>query len=326
MPFPLRCLGAVTMRLRSPRRQQCQTDMPDHGSEVTVTTLMPMYDNQAFEMELAETTISSTASSPPTKPQRSFRNKLHDKQETTAYLEGCNYVDEEKRIEKEVAGRRDKGCDGETDEEEEEVEFYLLEDGGGQTETDEDKCSEGEEKDGRESTEETKEWGQEQKVEEKGEQEKRNKDGGEGKRKSEEEVGGNKEKGRDEKMEVEKGWSEKKEDGENKSREDREMDICSETGSKKHDAVKSGIIGETVSSPPRPGRRSRIIRLYQYDDEGQRYCHLPEPTPDEPGPAPKLKHRSVSLTRLNAIMAAASTGPLHTRETGGEKPHFHIEI
>lgn len=302
--------------------------MPDHGSEVTVTTLSPMYDNQALEMELVETTISSTASSPPTKPQRSFRNKLHDKQENTAYLEGCDHMDEEKRTEEVVAGRsleeRNKGCDGETEKEEEEVQFYLLEDGGGQSETGEDKCSEGEEKDGRESTEETKEWGQEQKVEEKGEQEKRNKDGGEGKMKSEEEVGGNKEKGRDEKMEVEKGWSEKKEDGENKS---REMDICSETGSKKHNAVKSEIIGETVSSPPRPGRRSRIIRLYQYDDEGQRYCHLPEPTPDEPGPAPRLKHRSVSLTRLNAIMAAASTGPLHTRETGGEeKPHFHIEI
>lgn len=292
-------------------------------------TLTPMYNNQAFEMEQV------AASSPPAKPQRSFRTKREDEQETTAYLERCDYMEEERRIEGVVVGRRleerNEGYDGET--EEEKIKFYLLEDGEGQTETDDDKFSEeGGEINRRESTEnkgmeETKEWRQEKEVEKEDEQQSRSKEGGKGNKKNEEEVGGN-EKGRDVKRVEEEGWREDKEDGENESRgEDRASDICSrdETGSKKEEVMKSGIIeGEPVSSPP---RRSRVIRLYHYDDDGQRYCHLPEPTPDEPGPAPRLRHRSVSLTRLSAIMAAASAGPLDTRETGGEdRPHFQMEI
>ncbi|CAL8362101.1 unnamed protein product [Merluccius merluccius] len=58
------------------------------------------------------------------------------------------------------------------------------------------------------------------------------------------------------------------------------------------------------------GRRSRVIRLYQYDDEGHRYSHLPSPAPSELGPTPRLKQRSLSLTRLNAIMTAATAGPM----------------
>lgn len=313
--------------------------MPDHGSKVSMIILTPMYDNQAFEMEQVETAISSPASSPPAKPQRSFRTKREDEQETTAYLERCDYMEEEeRRIEGVVVGRRleerNEGYDGET--EEEKIKFYLLEDGEGQTETDEDKFSEeGEEINRRESTEnkgmeETKEWRQEKEVEKEDEQESRSKEGGKGNKKNEEEVGGINEKGRDVKRVEEEGWREDK-DGENESRgEDRASDICSrdETGSKKEEVMKSGIIeGERVSSPPCPGRRSRVIRLYHYDDDGQRYCHLPVSTPDEPGPAPRLRHRSVSLTRLSAIMAAASAGPLETRETGGEdRPHFQMEI
>jgi hypothetical protein len=64
------------------------------------------------------------------------------------------------------------------------------------------------------------------------------------------------------------------------------------------------------------GRRSRVIRLYQYDDEGQRYSHLPSPASIELDPAPRLKQRSLSLTRLSSIMAAATAGPL-TLPSGG---------
>ncbi|XP_051933598.1 uncharacterized protein LOC127608521 [Hippocampus zosterae] len=61
---------------------------------------------------------------------------------------------------------------------------------------------------------------------------------------------------------------------------------------------------EESSSPHRP---SRVIRVYQYDQDGLRYGHLSDP---DPNPLPKLKQRSVSLTHLNAIMAAASSGPM----------------
>ncbi|XP_044058724.1 uncharacterized protein LOC122879085 isoform X2 [Siniperca chuatsi] len=358
----LRCLGAVITRLRSLRQKQCQTDRPDHGSEVTMATLPPMYDNQAFEMEQVwdddsascatmETTISPTSSFPPDKPQRSFRNKREEEKETTAYLEGCDYMkEEERRMEKVVAAgrsleKKNKGCDGEVEEEEEREfsGFYLLggEDGGHQTETDEDERSEErEEKDGRENREEKKEWRQEEEVEEAGEQENRSKEDKEDRRGSEGEAVGNKKKGSDERREEVEGWREEKEGGDGEKRrreEDGETDICrdskSSTDTKQEDTAKNGITeggGEPSSSMTCPGRRSRVIRLYQYDEDGQRYCHLPDPAPDEPGPTPRLKQRSVSLTRLNAIMAAASAGPLDTRETGREeteeRPHFHMEI
>ncbi|KAM7412557.1 hypothetical protein PAMA_020100 [Pampus argenteus] len=357
----LRCLETVTKRLQSPWQQQRQTD----GSEVTVTTLPPMYDNQDQVEQMwdddstncasMETTISSTASSPPIKPKRSF--KREQEQEVTAPA-GCDHVkEEEKRLEEEVRilEEKNKGCDGKAGEE-------KREDGASETETDEDKCSEDrEEKDGR------RENGEEE-VEEAGEQE-----NGEETRSSEEE------KRRDEKMEKD-GWREEKggDDGEKKrSEEDEETDSRDseessgdteddETGGKKHGAKggreggdggegggegreggdeggggggeereeggDGGEEGEASSTMPRPGRRSRVIRLYQYNEEGQRYYHLPDPVPGETGPAPRLKQRSLSLTRLNAIMVAASAGPLDTsqRETEEEerqeRPHFHMEI
>ncbi|XP_023278229.1 uncharacterized protein LOC111666934 [Seriola lalandi dorsalis] len=341
----LRCLGAVTTRV-----QRCRTDTLNHGSEVTMTTTPPMYDNRAFEMGQVrdnitmETTISSTTSSPPAKPQRSFRHKREEHQETPAYLEGCDYMkEEERRLEEEDGGRsleeKSKGCEGEA--EEVEVEFsclYLSGEGGrSRTETDEDKYSEdGEEKYGRESREENKEW----REEEAGEKENRSWEDEE-ERRSEDEAGDNKEKGRDERKEEEVGWEEEKEgdDGE-KWEEDNSQPSSSETedeetgSNKEEDAVKNGIMGggggEARSSPPCPARRSRVIRLYQYDEDGQRYCHLPDPPTDEPVPPPRLKQRSVSLTRLNAIMAVASAGPLYRRETEGEereeRPHFDVEI
>ncbi|XP_077467737.1 uncharacterized protein LOC144083627 [Stigmatopora argus] len=62
---------------------------------------------------------------------------------------------------------------------------------------------------------------------------------------------------------------------------------------------------------PSSSRRRRIIRVYQYDQDGRPYGHLPA---SEPEPAPN--QRAVSLSHLDAIMAAASTGPL---EAGPQK-------
>ncbi|XP_059186582.1 RNA polymerase-associated protein LEO1 [Centropristis striata] len=356
----LRCLGAITMKFRSSDQQQ--TDTSDRSS-VTMITLPPIYDNQAFEMERVwddadsancgamETTNSSSTSSPPAKPQRSFREKRQEEQETTAYLEGCDYrKEEQKAMEEEelVAGRsleeNDKECAGEAEEEEERQisGLYLSgEDGGRQT--NEDECSEGEEE--RDEREEE--------VQEAGEQDNRSKEDGEERTEGEEKACGNREKGSEEKEEVDDGEQERRDgkeeedDGEQEKRdekeeeddgeqerrdekeeeddrqqkareEDRETDISNE-----EDETDSKREGPSSS----PGPRRRVIRLYQYDESGQRYRHLPEPAPSEPGPAPKLKQRSLSLTRLNAIMAAASAGPMDTRETGREeRPHFHMEI
>ncbi|XP_054460596.1 RNA polymerase II-associated factor 1 homolog [Anoplopoma fimbria] len=269
-------------------------------------------------------TTSPGTTPPPVKPQRSFRqNRQQEEQNTTAYLEGCDYMKEEAAA-GESQKERNKGCDREAKEEREFSGFYL-EDGGSRSETDEERCNEDvEEKDGREENEE---WRQGEEVEEAGDQDISSKEDGGERRESEEDE----KKGRDAKRE-----EEEVDDGEKKTREeDGETDVSSEddeTGSGKHEdtngtGIAGGGRGDNLSSP---GRRSRVIRLYQYDEEGQRYGHLPDAAPDEQGPAPKLKQRSLSLTRLNAIMAAASAGPLDTMETGrGERedrPHFHMEI
>lgn len=285
-----------------------------------MTNLPPMYDNQVFDMEqggdedsgscaTTERTISSTTSVPPAKPQRSFRGKRHE--ETTNYLEGCDHRrEEEKRLE--ILGG---GLDEKWEEEGQEMGEFGVFDALGEddTKTDEDKCSED---------------GGKKDVEVEG-------DGEETRR--EEDTRVNKETLRDGTME------EEVEDVREKmsSEEDGGTDISSEssndeeTGCEEHedrlkDVIKEG--GEPSSSPPLKGRRSRVIRLYQYDEDGERYCHLPNPGQDEPGPAPRLKQRSASLTRLNAIMAVASAGPLDApgREPGSEegkgRSHFHMEI
>lgn len=290
--FPLRCLGAVATKVPSPWKRS-QADTPDPASTVTMTTPPAMYDNQTFQMEQVE--ISPTNSPPPPKPQRSFRDKRREEQETTTYLEGCDYKQEEERGKEEVAGgsleERNKGSVIEKEEE-------RGENGGSQTETDEESSEEVEKENG-ESREEITE---EKEVEEAGEQE--NKNEGEWSRGQEVE---------------EKGSDEDREEEEEGQRSEKEEE--GETGSNKQEDP------EPATSPPRPSRRSRVIRLYQYDDDGQRYGHLPDPAPEEPGPAPRLKQRSLSLTRLSAIMTAASAGPLETEETGGEeRTHFHMEI
>ncbi|CAK6980665.1 uncharacterized protein LOC122984060 [Scomber scombrus] len=369
----LRCLGSVTKKLQSPRRQQCQT-------EVTMATLPPMCDNQAFQMEQDDDSANgsriSMTSCPPAKPQRSFRHKRKE-EVTTTYLEGCDYKKEEE-VEEEEKGEEEnyKGCE---EEEGEFGSFYISgEDGRSETETDEDKCSEDREEE--ESREEKKECRREEEVEEGGEQENGSKEIGEERRSSEEEeeegaeqdnrskeIGqekrsseeeeeeeeaarGNEERWRDEKMEEERGgYGGKKE----RSEEDEETDKSRESeqssgetddeergGRNREDTMESGVGGEEEEGEEgeegggrvgrKPGRRSRIIRLYQYNEDGERYCHLPAPASD-PVPAPRLRQRSISLTRLSAIMAAASAGPLDASgETEGEerkeKAHFHMEI
>ncbi|KAK1900524.1 Histone demethylase UTY [Dissostichus eleginoides] len=176
----LRCLGNLSTRFQSQRQRT--TD-----SEVTMATLSPMYDNHAWDSDAdsAHCSTMETTITPPTKPQRSFREKRQEEQETTAYLEGYSNNDE--------------------------------------------------------------------------------------------------------------------------------------TGSNR---------GGAETLPP-AGRPSRVLRLYQYDEDGQRFAHLPQPAPEEPGPPPRLKQRSLSLKRLNTIMAAASAESLDTREPGGgegERLHFHMEI
>ncbi|XP_037335803.2 pre-mRNA-splicing factor 38B [Pungitius pungitius] len=107
----------------------------------------------------------------------------------------------------------------------------------------------------------------------------------------------------------------------------REEDGETDKGNEDSETSSSTQEGGGARSSPLPGHRRRVIRLYQYDEEGQRYGHLPDATAaPEPDPAPRLKQRSLSLTRLNAIMAAASAGPLDTSETGKERPHFDMEI
>ncbi|XP_026149123.1 uncharacterized protein LOC113122203 [Mastacembelus armatus] len=291
----LRCLQVVTMRLRSPRQQRCQIDTQDHRPDVTMTTTLPMYDNQAFEIGRAQDDVSVSRLSPPAKPQRSFRHK-QEQQGPTAYLEGCGCTaEEERRTEEEVPGtsleQKNKECDREA---EEQKIFYLLGgDGGSQLDSDE--------KGGRGSMDEKQE--RRQNGEEAGEEERRGSD-----------------------EEEKRGDKEKEEDDREKNREE---DVCSDSTETDDDETENQdtMENEAPPSPPRPVRRSRVIRLYQYDEDGQRYSHLPDASPDDPGPAPRLRQRSLSLTRLNAIMAAVSAGPLDRRETGKEeRPHFHMEI
>lgn len=115
--------------------------------------------------------------------------------------------------------------------------------------------------------------------------------------------------------------------GKGREVEDMKTDLCSRTGSKKQDTKQIGTENTTVSSPPQSGHHTRVIWLYQYDEEGKRYSHLPEPTMNATCPNLRPKHRFVSLTRLNAIMAAASAELLNTREAEREeRPHFNMEI
>lgn len=323
----LRCLSAITMKLRSPQQRQRrrQADTPDHSPKVPTPTRTNVYNNEALEMEevtqeedsamnvTMESTVSSTTSFPPAKPKRSFRE---EEPETTAYLEGCDYMRvEEKEVEEERTNLEEENeeCDQEVEEREVSCSFYISEkDEGSHDGTEEDEHSEDQEKNGGESGEENEEANEAEISSSSSEDEE-----------DEEDSTGSEEEDKETKEEEGEGLG-KEANEENKRKVELEMD------EKQEDTVKNvSQEGEEIPAPsPTPrGRRSRVIRLYQYDEDGQRYGHLPNPTPDEPGPAPRLKQRSLSLTRLSAIMAA-SAGPLDTKETGKEeeKPHFHMVI
>lgn len=317
-----------------------------------------MYDNVSFEMGQSvddldmNATVSSTSASPPEKPKRSFRHKREEGQETTTYLERCDHKVEERRTgeqeehgggelkegsetetnqeinskdrEDSGEGREEKGMledkEDERDleengkgcemhkEEERGVSYLYLSDVNRIAKTEEKTYSEDEER---------KEEMPDQREEQDNEQER--------------EVGS-----REKEIDVEtKDEEQEVDEGEKRSDEEQSQHLSSdsddeETGTEiPEDTKDEGGKGEkeALSSPP---RRRRVIRLYQYDEDGQRYCHLPEPSPKEPAPVLRQKQRSVSLTRLNTIMAAASEGPLDRRETEEEeregRPQFHMDI
>ncbi|KAM8903445.1 uncharacterized protein AB9W97_007603 [Spinachia spinachia] len=192
-------------------------------------------------------------------------------------------------------------CDGEAWGESDFGVYYLKE-GGSQSETEKDKCS-------KRVQEKDEVWSQEEEASNK--DYRTNNDGGQRRGMAEE-------KGRDQK-EVNDRAKRREKDG--------ETDVCSidsETGSSEQEG--GGARSSSSSSSP-PARHRRVIRLYQYDEEGRRYGHLPDATP-EATVDQRLKQRSLSLTRLNAIMVAAMAGPLDTREAGPgeERPHFHMAI
>ncbi|XP_007552558.1 uncharacterized protein LOC103138339 [Poecilia formosa] len=116
--------------------------------------------------------------------------------------------------------------------------------------------------------------------------------------------------------------------GEEKQKTDESEELEQEsTGTDDERSVKAEA--EPREEDPPSGshrRRSRVIRLYQYDEDGQRYGHLPDR--EAPEAAPRPRQRSRSLTRLNAIMAAAATGPMERTEPEEEKQqqHFHMDI
>ncbi|XP_055369955.1 uncharacterized protein LOC114867503 isoform X2 [Betta splendens] len=229
----LRFLEFVTKRLQSSHQQTNVVELS--------------FTSQGFEMGNLQNESSSTdTSSPPIKPQRSFRHKKEEERKT-----------EEEEAGKSVEGNK-KPCEEEQREGTEnpnETEY-------------------------RESTKE--------------------KDGGQ----SQEDNKSNEDRG------IEK---EKKTDHAEttKTAEDSQQPVTESGDSESQDG--------SIREASLPARRCRIIRLYQYDEDGQRYCHLPE-TLHEPAPTPRPRQRTRSLTRLSAIMAAA------TQEAGGEEgTRFHMD-
>lgn len=323
--------------MRPPRAPE--NDVPDYASGVSMTTISPVFNSHVVAIEETESMTSSTASVPPAKPQRSFREKRQDDREIIDHLKGCEgqTVGEEEAEETVEAMNQDFRRETEEEEEEEErergsekmriqecntkkvndeewglpkgkegcdEEREEQEEGGGLQDL--NKFSDGEtEFTPIEECEETKineEIGEQ--VQKEGE-EKRNtftenngESSGQENRSREGEPGrGNweEDKGTDGIREEEEGW-----------REEREYD-----GDADGEEEESPLKEQPPRPPaPRPARPSRVIRLYQYDDDGQLYSHVPQPAPAEPGPAPRLQQRSISLTRLSTIMAAAWAGPL----------------
>ncbi|KAF3847140.1 hypothetical protein F7725_020168 [Dissostichus mawsoni] len=101
---------------------------------------------------------------------------------------------------------------------------------------------------------------------------------------------------------------------ENSSNEDGEEGRGSEE--EEEERSRDGEEEDTDSNNDETGRRPEVRSPSTAGPRGAR-------------PPPRLKQRSLSLKRLNTIMAAASAESLDTREPGGgegERLHFHMEI
>ncbi|XP_031651671.1 cilia- and flagella-associated protein 251 isoform X2 [Oncorhynchus kisutch] len=322
----------------------------NHGETVSVAFRKDVeQEDEDYPASTTSVTMENVSPSPPAKPQRSFRGKHHE--ETAYLEGCYQGRGEEGRERGGEEGREGGGEEGrERGGEEgrerggEEVRERRGEEGrevGGSTDGKEKSRRVGEEK--RSDSEEGRE-GKEGRNESDREE---GREGKEGRNESDREEGregkeGRNESDREEGREGKEGRNESdREEGRRESEEGREgkegRTECKETesdgkieeggfrGDSSSDSEegsvgvregeggveRQGSAGEERCSPPRPARQSRVIRLYQYDEEGHRYSHLPNPVPMErTSPAPQAKQRSLSLTRLNTIMAAATASPM----------------
>ncbi|XP_023117681.1 mitotic apparatus protein p62 isoform X2 [Amphiprion ocellaris] len=299
----LRCFTAITMKLKSPQRRQ--PDIPDHGPEVAMTTLPPMCENQEME------TVSSTTSSPPKKPQRSFRHKKDE--ETAEYLQGCDHKQDEGSDEEKVEGSDEQEVEGS---DEQEVEG-----------SDEQEVEGSDEQEVEGSDEEKVEGSDEEKVEGSDEQEVEGSDEKKVEGSDEEKVEGSDETSGFYVVGVDGGSETEDSDDDDDDDDDEKKDEDGQTAVRDSAETEADKNQEVKHKAPALRLGRRVICLYNYDDDGQRYQHLPDPAPQDPSPTPRLKQRSLSLTRLNAIMAAASASPLDRKETESDvRQRFHMEI
>ncbi|XP_036441253.1 uncharacterized protein LOC118818177 [Colossoma macropomum] len=95
-------------------------------------------------------------------------------------------------------------------------------------------------------------------------------------------------------------WSKKKDDSVHVEEADETKD-----GTDGADGAQDRQEGEETCIQPK--RRSRVIKVYNYDEEGKRYDHVTEPEVVVEECLPGPRHRVMSLTRLSAIMSQAET-------------------
>lgn len=88
-----------------------------------------------------------------------------------------------------------------------------------------------------------------------------------------------------------------------------ELDHAKDQEGKKQNA---GMGSETIMSK-QPKRLSRVIKLYNYDEDGNQYSHIKEP---EDNPTPR--QRVMSLTRLQSIMNEVKSPDFSTSRDSAE--------
>lgn len=91
-----------------------------------------------------------------------------------------------------------------------------------------------------------------------------------------------------------------------------------ELGKRRKDGERRARMMERqTATAPRPGCPSRIIRLYEYDMDSHVMSRA----------RPGLQQRSISLSCLSTIMAAASARLLDSKDTKRAEPsNFQMEI